>query len=108
MKILIDAFGGDHSPEEVIAGTMSAMEENKNFTADFVGKQEVIENLLKEKQITITALCKKHKFSRSAFYDTLNAKLYFCERLAKILDSELDTRFLQYMKGGKNVAISKE
>lgn len=46
MKILIDAFGGDHSPEEVIAGTVSAMEENKNFTAVFVGKKDVIENLL--------------------------------------------------------------
>ncbi|MBQ3116252.1 MAG: phosphate acyltransferase PlsX [Clostridia bacterium] len=46
MKILIDAFGGDHSPEEVIAGTVSAMQENKQFTAVLVGKQEVIEKLL--------------------------------------------------------------
>ena len=48
MKILIDAFGGDHSPEEVIAGTVAAMEENKNFTAVLVGDSETIENLLKE------------------------------------------------------------
>ncbi len=48
MKILIDAFGGDHSPEEVIAGTVAAMEENKNFTAVLVGDSATIENLLKE------------------------------------------------------------
>ncbi len=47
MKILIDAFGGDHSPEEVIAGTISAMEENKDFIAVLVGKEEVIAELLK-------------------------------------------------------------
>ena len=67
-----------------------------------------IENLLREKQLTITYLCKKHKYSRTAFYDTLNGKLYFNERLAKILDDELDTHFTIYMKGGKNVAVSKE
>ena len=67
-----------------------------------------IENLLKEKQLTITKLCKKHKYSRTAFYDTLNGKLYFNERLARILDEELETRFTTYMKGGKNVADTKE
>ena len=47
MDILIDAFGGDHSPEEVIAGSIEALKERDGFNAVFVGKQDVIENLLK-------------------------------------------------------------
>ena len=47
MKILIDAFGGDNSPEEVIAGTIEALKEENNFTAVLVGKEDVIADLLK-------------------------------------------------------------
>lgn len=46
MKILIDAFGGDHSPSEIIAGTIEALSENKDFTAVLVGKPEIIESEL--------------------------------------------------------------
>ncbi|MBE5750522.1 MAG: phosphate acyltransferase PlsX [Clostridiales bacterium] len=46
MKILIDAFGGDNSPEEVIAGTIEALKEESDFVAVLVGKEEVIKNLL--------------------------------------------------------------
>ena len=31
MDILIDAFGGDHSPEEVIAGSVEALKERDGF-----------------------------------------------------------------------------
>ena len=47
MKILIDAFGGDHSPEEVIAGTIEAVKERNDFEAVLIGKEEVIVELLK-------------------------------------------------------------
>lgn len=47
MKILIDAFGGDNSPEQVIAGSIDALNERQGFTAVFVGKEEVIKDLLK-------------------------------------------------------------
>ena len=47
MKILIDAFGGDNSPEEVIAGTIEAVNEKDGFTAVLIGKQAIIEDLLK-------------------------------------------------------------
>lgn len=50
MKILVDAFGGDHAPEEVIAGTVLAVNERKDFEAVLIGKQDVIKELLaKEK-----------------------------------------------------------
>ncbi len=46
MKILIDAFGGDNSPEEVIAGTVEAIKEKEGFTAVLVGNTEIVKELL--------------------------------------------------------------
>ncbi len=48
MKILIDAFGGDNSPSEIIAGTVLAVNERQDFTAVLVGKQFEIERELKK------------------------------------------------------------
>lgn len=50
MKILIDAFGGDNAPEEVIAGTVEALKEEDGFTAVLVGKEEIIKEKLKNYQ----------------------------------------------------------
>ncbi len=47
IKILVDAFGGDNSPSEIIAGALSALDENKNFHLVLVGKKDVIEKELK-------------------------------------------------------------
>ncbi len=47
MKILIDAFGGDNSPNEIIAGTIDALNAKDGFTAVLVGKSEIIEERLK-------------------------------------------------------------
>lgn len=46
MRILIDAFGGDNAPDEVIAGTIEAIAEKRDFTAVLVGKKAVIEEKL--------------------------------------------------------------
>lgn len=46
MKILIDAFGGDNAPDEIIAGTIEAIKENADFTAVLVGNQQIIEEKL--------------------------------------------------------------
>ena len=43
MKILIDAFGGDNSPQEVIAGTVAAVKARKGFTAVLVGDKNVLD-----------------------------------------------------------------
>ena len=48
MKILIDAFGGDNSPSEIIAGTIMAVNQQEGFTAVLVGKKQEIENELKK------------------------------------------------------------
>lgn len=47
MKIIIDAFGGDNAPEEIIAGGIAAINEEKGFTAVFAGKEVVIKEHLK-------------------------------------------------------------
>ena len=43
MRILIDAFGGDNSPQDVIAGTVAAVKARKGFTAVLVGDAELLE-----------------------------------------------------------------
>lgn len=43
MKILIDAFGGDNAPQEVIAGTVAAVKARKGFTAVLVGDKELLD-----------------------------------------------------------------
>ena len=48
MKILIDAFGGDNAPREIIDGTISAIKVRDDFTAVLVGKEDVINEILKE------------------------------------------------------------
>lgn len=58
MKILIDAFGGDHSPLETVAGTVEAVNKKGGFTAVLVGKEDIIKAELKnyvydEKRIEI-------------------------------------------------------
>lgn len=47
MKILVDAFGGDNSPIEVVAGTVLAVNERKGFTVELVGDEQKINQLLK-------------------------------------------------------------
>ena len=48
MKILVDAFGGDNSPEQIIQGTIDAVNEQDGFTAILVGKEDIIEEELKK------------------------------------------------------------
>lgn len=50
MKIIIDAFGGDNSPEQIVLGAIDAVNSEKGFDLQLVGKQDIIEGLLaKEK-----------------------------------------------------------
>lgn len=46
MKILVDAFGGDNSPEEIIIGVTEAVNEQEGFTAVLVGKEDIIKERL--------------------------------------------------------------
>lgn len=46
MKIIIDAYGGDHSPEEIVKGSIDALNEKDGFDIVLVGKQDGINAIL--------------------------------------------------------------
>ncbi len=46
MKILVDAFGGDNAPGEIVAGAVAALARNKDFTLGLTGKTAEIERVL--------------------------------------------------------------
>lgn len=46
MKIVVDAFGGDNAPEEVVKGTLLALKEDKNLEIVLVGDKNKIEPAL--------------------------------------------------------------
>ena len=43
MKIIVDAFGGDNAPLEVIKGCVKALEVYNNIEIILVGSKEIIE-----------------------------------------------------------------
>ena len=48
IKIVIDAYGGDNAPIEIVKGAIEAVAENKEIHIILSGKKEPLENLLKE------------------------------------------------------------
>ena len=58
MKILIDAFGGDNSPEQIIEGAIDTVNEREGFTAVLVGKEDIINEQLKDKQFELSLVKK--------------------------------------------------
>ncbi len=50
VKVVVDAMGGDNAPVEIIKGAVEAINENATVKVLFTGKQEVIEEELKQYQ----------------------------------------------------------
>ena len=48
MKIVIDAFGGDYSPTEIVKGAITAVNLHEDVEIILTGDKEQIENILKE------------------------------------------------------------
>ena len=46
MKIIIDAYGGDNSPSEIVKGAIAAINEREGFDIVLVGKQDGINAVL--------------------------------------------------------------
>ena len=46
MKIIIDAYGGDHSPQEIVTGAINALAEKDGFDIVLVGKEDGINAVL--------------------------------------------------------------
>lgn len=47
MKIIVDAFGGDNSPQEIIMGAVLALQKAEGFSVVLAGKEDVIKDELK-------------------------------------------------------------
>lgn len=48
MKIVLDAFGGDNAPEEIVKGGISALEKDKELELIMVGRQDIVKELIKQ------------------------------------------------------------
>lgn len=48
MKIVVDAFGGDNAPFEIVKGGISALNLDKDLELVFVGKEDIINSLILE------------------------------------------------------------
>ena len=48
MKIVIDAFGGDNAPSQIIEGAIRAINAEKGFDIILVGNEDIIKERLKE------------------------------------------------------------
>lgn len=46
MKIVVDAFGGDYSPQEIVEGALLAVEKNKDLTVVLTGDEDKINEIL--------------------------------------------------------------
>lgn len=48
MKIVVDAFGGDYAPYEIVAGTVKALQANQDLSCVLVGDKDRITEILQE------------------------------------------------------------
>lgn len=48
MKIVVDAFGGDYAPFEIVAGAVKALQENEKLQVVLVGDKDKITNILQQ------------------------------------------------------------
>ena len=46
MKIIVDAYGGDHAPEEIVKGAIDAVDKDKSLEVVLTGNKEVIDKLV--------------------------------------------------------------
>ena len=50
MKIVIDAYGGDNSPSEIIKGALAALKEKEEFDIVLVGDSDGISRVLQNEE----------------------------------------------------------
>ena len=49
MKVVVDAFGGDNAPLEVVEGAVMAVKQNKDLTVVLTGDETKIREILKDR-----------------------------------------------------------
>lgn len=48
MKVVVDAFGGDYAPQEIVAGAVKALQENQELRIVLVGDKDKISDILQQ------------------------------------------------------------
>ena len=56
MKVLVDAFGGDNAPLEIIKGCRLCLEKYDGLNIGLVGNQQLIEKTAKENSMRLIFL----------------------------------------------------
>lgn len=56
MKVVVDAFGGDNAPKEIVKGVISAVNNIKELKVILTGKNRILKMCWQRKIITVTAL----------------------------------------------------
>lgn len=79
MNIIVDAFGGDNAPLEVIKGTIDAAKDF-DVTVTLVGDEEKIKKCAKENNLDISGLKIKHA----------NSVIEICEEATEVIKSKKD------------------
>ena len=51
VKVVVDVFGGDHSPEEIIKGCKMALDDNQDLSIVMVGDSDIINSKIDENSI---------------------------------------------------------
>lgn len=52
MRIILDAFGGDNAPLEIIKGAVLGIEENKELQITLVGREDEIKRIMSENELS--------------------------------------------------------
>ena len=45
MKLIVDAFGGDNAPEEIVAGVLAGMDEFNDMSVILTGDEHILKEL---------------------------------------------------------------
>ena len=51
MKIVLDVFGGDNAPQEILNGAKAALEKESDFELVLCGKKDIIDAYIKENSL---------------------------------------------------------
>ena len=46
MKLIVDAFGGDNAPEEIVSGVLEGMDEFNEMSVILTGDENILKDLL--------------------------------------------------------------
>ena len=59
MKIIVDAYGGDNAPNEIVEGALLALEKDKDLEIVLAGKEDELSSILQGRTDRVSVLAAK-------------------------------------------------